>query len=70
MKKISILVASISLISCQNNVPKCDDPEVLKTIYSILNENKDKIGDQYGYNPLYFHPEEKINSEKLYKVNL
>jgi hypothetical protein len=65
MKKISILVASVSLISCQNNVPKCDDPEVFKTIYSILSENKDKIGDEYGHYPLYFYPNEKINSENI-----
>ena len=48
MKKILILVTSIATISCQNNVPKCDDPEVFETIYSIINENKNHITDNYG----------------------
>ncbi len=61
MKKISILIASVSLISCQNNVPKCDDADVLKTIYAIINENKDKIENSYGQHPLDLYPEEKIN---------
>ena len=65
MKKTLILVTSILTISCQNNVPKCDDPEVFKTIYSILNENKDKIGDEYGHFPLYFYLDENINSDNI-----
>ncbi|WP_140485531.1 hypothetical protein [Flavobacterium sp. GSA192] len=63
MKNKLILLTSIIAISCQNNVPKCDDPEVTKTIYSILSENKDKIKDRYGVAPLSFYPNEKINSE-------
>lgn len=65
MKKISILIASVSLISCQNNVPKCDDADVLKTIYAIINENKDKIENSYGQHPLGLYPEEKINAENI-----
>ena len=65
MKKISILIASVSLISCQNNVPKCDDADVLKTIYAIIYENKDKIENIYGQHPLGLYPEEKINTENI-----
>lgn len=43
MKKILILSASIATISCQNNVPKCNDPKVFEIIHSIINENKNQI---------------------------
>lgn len=64
MKKI-ILLTSVIAISCQNNVPKCDDAKVTNTIYSIFSENKDKIEDEYGHKPLYFYPNEKIDSENV-----
>ena len=50
MKKILFLVIAITTISCQNSTPKCDDPEVLKTILQIFKENNIEImyADGYG----------------------
>ncbi|KVV16357.1 hypothetical protein AP058_00109 [Flavobacterium sp. TAB 87] len=38
----------ISLSSCEKDVPKCDDPQVIESVSSILNQNRDNLVDQYG----------------------
>ena len=71
MKKILILVASITVISCQDNVPKCNDPEVLKIIYSVINENKDKMtfdAEIFGIMP--YGNKKELTSENLEITNL
>ena len=63
MKKTLILLTSLIAISCQNNVPKCDDPEVFNTIYSIINENKDKLRNESGNRSLIELLTKNITSE-------
>lgn len=65
MKKILILATSVVIISCQNNVPKCDEPEVFETIYSILRENKDEMKNEYGFSPLFGIKDEEINAKSI-----
>jgi hypothetical protein len=39
MKKFYFFaVVSLTLLSCSNNVPKCDDPEILQTVIDLMRE--------------------------------
>lgn len=70
MKKIIILAGLISLSSCEKNVPKCDDPEVIKTLYSILNENKNKLRNEAGSRSLIELLTKEISSENTKIANI
>ena len=38
-------------ITSKNDTPKCDDPEVIETVLSIMNDNKNNIRGTYGNTP-------------------
>lgn len=46
--RIIMIFGLISLSSCEKNVPKCDDPQVIESVFSILNQNRGNLVDQYG----------------------
>ena len=51
-----MIVGLITLVSCGNNAPKCDDKEVTETVLSILSENSKSLVDQYGRNSIIIDP--------------
>lgn len=46
--KIIMMAALISLSSCEKDVPKCDNPQVIESVFSILNQNRGNLVDEYG----------------------
>lgn len=48
MKKIIMITSLITLSSCGNNAPKCDDSEVTKMVISLLSENSRSLIDVHG----------------------
>lgn len=50
MKKIIIVLSLITFISCNKDVPKCEDKEILGTVISLLSENSMSLIDNYGRN--------------------
>ena len=43
MKKIIMITSLITLSSCGNKAPKCEDKKVTELVLSILDDNKDKL---------------------------
>jgi hypothetical protein len=54
MKKIIMIASLITLCSCGNDAPKCDDEDVKKTVISILVENRDNIYSEGGSSVSFF----------------
>ncbi len=48
MKKLIMIACLISLSSCVNDTPKCDDKEINQTVISLLTENKNDLTDNNG----------------------
>lgn len=70
VSKIIMMAGLISLSSCEENVPKCDNPEVIKTLYSILNENKAKLRNEAGSRSLIELLTKEISSENTKIANI
>lgn len=43
MKKIIVIAGLITLSSCADNTPKCDDKKVTDLVLSILDDNKENL---------------------------
>lgn len=64
-----MIAGLVLLCSCNSDVPKCDDPQVIETVFSILAENRDGLLDEYGRNGVAAPNKENAKMKNIMTLN-